>query len=549
MGTFLVYIIKSAFCLTLLYLPYTLLLRKEKLHRLNRMALFAILVASFLLPLAQEEWFGQGWHSWQTAVPDGVYASLIGQLDSTGHFLPAVVVTAGSPVPVWPMVLVGMYWVGVAVSLAVRLWQFGRMRWFIPRGCLWKECREDGITLYCHARPVAPFSWMCCVVMSEEDLEGAAGEAIFAHEKAHVLHRHSYDTMLMLAAEAIQWFNPVIWMMEMDMRCIHEYQADEYVLNQGINAKNYQLYLIKKAVGSRLQSFANGLNQSTLKKRIAMMCNRKSNKWAALKYMYLLPVGTFATMAFARPEMANRVDGQFEQISAVKVTDLSATVKTVAAENVQPELLKTEKVAENTEKVKGKMSFTVLPGRKDSLYDALDGTVGKVTVTAPALKSDSARMKITGTTVVEGEGTVVRSGKPESRATYFYVKKKAYKAKGQKVYEKVDVNPQFAGGEAECMKFVAYNIRYPKKCVENGVTGKVVCRFVVSIDGSISNVEASAMEGGVTEAGLPASKEMFDLLAQEAVRVIEKMPKWIPGQKDGKAVATRFSLPVTFRLQ
>ena len=74
-----------------------------------------------------------------------------------------------------------------------------------------------------------------------------------------------------------------------------------------------------------------------------MMCNRKSNKWAALKYMYLLPVGTFATMAFARPEMANRVDGQFEQISAVKVTDLSATVKTVAAENVQPELLKTEK--------------------------------------------------------------------------------------------------------------------------------------------------------------------------------------------------------------
>ena len=101
--------------------------------------------------------------------------------------------------------------------------------------------------------------------------------------------------------------------------------------------------------------------------------------------------------------------------------------ETVAAENVQPELLKTEKVAENTEKVKGKMSFTVLPGRKDSLYDALDGTVGKVTVTAPALKSDSARMKITGTTVVEGEGTVVRSGKPESRATYFYVKKKAYK--------------------------------------------------------------------------------------------------------------------------
>ena len=549
MGTFLVYIIKSAFCLTLLYLPYTLLLRGEKHHRLSRMALHVLSVAAFLLPLVQEEWFGGTVRSWQTAMPEGTYAVLVERLEQADVLAMPDSGSREEAVPVWPMFLVGLYLAGVTMSLAIRLWQWVCMRRFVSRGCLWKEGREGGITLYCHARPVSPFSWMHCIVMSEEDLEGEAGHAIYVHEKAHVLYGHSYDTLWMLAVEAVQWFNPVVWMMEMDMRCIHEYQADEYVLNQGINAKDYQLYLIKKAVGSRLQSFANGLNQSTLKKRIAMMCNRKSNKWAALKYMYLLPVGTFATMAFARPEMANRVDGQFEQISAVKVTDLSATVKTVAAENVQPELLKTEKVAENTEKVKGKMSFTVLPGRKDSLYDALDGTVGKVTVTAPALKSDSARMKITGTTVVEGEGTVVRSGKPESRATYFYVKKKAYKAKGQKVYEKVDVNPQFAGGEAECMKFVAYNIRYPKKCVENGVTGKVVCRFVVSIDGSISNVEASAMEGGVTEAGLPASKEMFDLLAQEAVRVIEKMPKWIPGQKDGKAVATRFSLPVTFRLQ
>lgn len=140
------------------------------------------------------------------------------------------------------------------MSLAIRLWQWVCMRRFVSRGCLWKEGREGGITLYCHARPVSPFSWMHCIVMSEEDLEGEAGHAIYVHEKAHVLYGHSYDTLWMLAVEAAQWFNPVVWMMEMDMRCIHEYQADEYVLNQGINAKDYQLYLIKKAVGSRLQS-------------------------------------------------------------------------------------------------------------------------------------------------------------------------------------------------------------------------------------------------------------------------------------------------------
>ena len=88
-----------------------------------------------------------------------------------------------------------------------------------------------------------PFSWMHSVVMCEGDLEGDAGEAILMHEKAHVLYGHSYDTLLMLAVEALQWFNPVVWMMEMDLRCIHEYQADEYVLSHGVNAKNYQLYL------------------------------------------------------------------------------------------------------------------------------------------------------------------------------------------------------------------------------------------------------------------------------------------------------------------
>ena len=106
MGTFLVYIIKSALCLTLLYLPYTLLLRKERLHRLNRMALLAILAASFLFPLSQEEWFGGMWHSWQSAAPEGAYAGLIDRLGRTELFMPEVVIMPDADVPVWPLVCV-----------------------------------------------------------------------------------------------------------------------------------------------------------------------------------------------------------------------------------------------------------------------------------------------------------------------------------------------------------------------------------------------------------------------------------------------------------
>lgn len=549
MGTFLVYIIKSAFCLTLLYLPYTLLLRKEKLHRLNRMALFAILVASFLLPLAQEEWFGQGWHSWQTAVPDGVYASLIGQLDSTGHFLPTVVVTAGTPVPVWPMVLVGMYWVGVAVSLAVRLWQFGRMRWFIPRGCLWKECREDGITLYCHARPVAPFSWMCCVVMSEEDLEGAAGEAIFAHEKAHVLHRHSYDTMLMLAAEAIQWFNPVIWMMEMDMRCIHEYQADEYVLNQGINAKDYQLYLIKKAVGSRLQSFANGLTQSTLKKRIMMMTNKKTNKWAVLKYMYLLPVGAFATVAFARPEMTSRIDGGLDRISAVTVADLSATVKNVSSESLRP-------VVQG--EVKGTKVSKTIPAKQKSVPAKKENGSANVAIQSGAMEkvvvTTSYRSRL-NPEAVEFKEAVLMTDKDKSElqaakdSASYYLQLEGAKMKHQGVYYRTETMPCYPGGAAAMRDFIARNIRYPKACQEALLQGTVYCEFMVRADGRIDADHIRTFTTEVIDVTKPVRMNLAKQLEAEAARIVKKMPRWTPGKVNGEPVDASYTIPVEFRLQ
>ena len=486
MGTFLVYIIKSAFCMTLLYLPYTLLLRRERLHRLNRLALLAILVVSFLLPAVREEWFGGAWMSWQSAVPDGAYASFLGQIGGTGMRLPEMVVTPASSAPWWPVWLVGAYFLGVVVSLVVRLWQLARLLWFIPHGCLWKEHREDGITLYCHARPVLPFSWMRGIVVSEADWEGAEARAVYLHEEAHVIYGHSWDTMLMLAAETLQWFNPVVWMMETDMRCIHEYQADDYVLRQGINAKNYQLYLIKKAVGSRLQSFANGLNQSTLKKRIAMMCNKKSNKWAALKYMYLLPVGAFATVAFAHPEFTNRVDSRLGAVSAVKVTDLSATRHAVAAENVQPEPLKNEKGGDGL--ALGRIVFG------EARLETAQGNVG-----GSYLRLEDARVQT------------------------------------EEVYDKADVNPEFPGGSVKLFKFIADHIRYPKECIEKGISGRVYVQFVVGKDGSLRDIKVIRS---------PDSR-----LSEEAVRVVGLMPKWKPGQKGGKTVAVRFSLPVMFHLK
>lgn len=338
----------------------------------------------------------------------------------------------------------------------------------------------------------------------------------------------------MLAVEAVQWFNPVVWMMEMDLRCIHEYQADEYVLNHGVNAKNYQLYLIKKAVGSRLQSFANGLNQSTLKKRIAMMCNKKSTKWAVLKYMYLLPVGAFATVAFARPEIVNGVDGRLEQLSAVKVTDLSATAKAVAAENVQPEPLKMEKAASKAEVSGGEAAKpSSVVAKADSTVASSERTSEGIVVTAMAPRNK--------------EEEPARTKEKDSAPRYMMVKRA--RVMPSKIYDEVDVQPTFPGGEAECMAYVARNMKYPRKCMENGVTGRVFCGLVVDTDGSLCSIEFRRDCYAKNMDGSPASEEMLRLFVDEAFRVVDGMPKWTPGQKDGKAVAVRYVLPFTFRLQ
>ena len=91
------------------------------------------------------------------------------------------------------------------------------------------------------------------------------------------------------------------------------------VINQGVDAKRYQLLLIKKAVGSqRFTSMANSFNHSSLKKRIAMMLKQKSSPWARLKYLYVLPLAALTVVAFARPEISH----ELEKISSVKISEI-----------------------------------------------------------------------------------------------------------------------------------------------------------------------------------------------------------------------------------
>lgn len=330
MGVFFIYILKSSVCLVLFYLFFRLLLSKETFHRFNRMALLGVLFFSLLIPCIEVTTRHQV--EVQQAMLSIEQLLLMAELEATPVEAGAVQETVAS----WIQVVLLVYLAGILFLACRSIYSLISLFRLIHSGK--REKLEKGGTLVIHHQEIAPFSWMKYIVISQKDLE-ENGREILIHEMAHIHHRHSIDLLLADICIFFQWFNPGTWLLKQELQNIHEYEADETVINEGVNAKEYQLLLIKKAVGTRLYSMANSFNHSKLKKRITMMLKEKSNPWARLKYLYVLPLAAIAVTAFARPEISEKM----EEISVAKVNDLAAIVEKKSEENVVKEPADTAK--------------------------------------------------------------------------------------------------------------------------------------------------------------------------------------------------------------
>ncbi len=315
MGVFFIYILKSSVCLVLFYLFFRLLLSKETFHRFNRMALLGVLFFSLLIPCIEVTTRHQV--EVQQAVLSIEQLLLMAELEATPANVGAVQETSAIS---WVQMVLLVYLAGILFLACRNIYSLICLFRLIHSGK--HEKLEKGVTLVVHNQEIAPFSWMKYIVISRKDLE-ENGREILIHEMAHIHHRHSVDLLVADICIFFQWFNPSAWLLKQELQNVHEYEADETVINEGVNAKEYQLLLIKKAVGTRLYSMANSFNHSKLKKRITMMLKEKSNPWARLKYLYVLPLAAIAVTAFARPEISEKM----EEISAVKVNDLAEIVQ------------------------------------------------------------------------------------------------------------------------------------------------------------------------------------------------------------------------------
>ena len=320
MGDFFVYILKSSVCLAAFYLFYRLLLSRETFHRFNRIALLGVIILSVAIPFIRI----------MTDEPVAIQRPLqnLEYLLQMAQMQTEIQVQTSQSF--WLPLLFVVYLVGCVFFFARFLYSTIRICRMIGMGE--KQVLPDSSKLVVTDETVCPFSWMGYIVISQKDME-ESGEEILTHEMAHIRARHSVDMLICSFCVILQWFNPAVWLLKQELENIHEYEADESVINHGIDAKHYQLLLIKKAVGSqRFTSMANSFNHSKLKKRITMMLKRKSNPWARLKYLYVLPLTAVAVVAFARPEISRELG----KISSAKISEIVPVKEVIEPKKAEP---------------------------------------------------------------------------------------------------------------------------------------------------------------------------------------------------------------------
>lgn len=538
MGTIFAYSLTSALLLATMYLVFKWMLAGENQHRYNRAILWLIYTLSLTLPaLIPALKHLTETTSHQTGIAGMEQAIEIG--------MPSASIAEAEPL-LLPRILLAIYIAGAAAAAVYTVFVAIKLHATISKGEKMPHGRYT-LAITPDTR-IAPFSWCCYIVMSRSDFE-TSGEVITLHETRHLDARHWVDLLLAQLVAIFQWYNPAAWLMREELKTVHEFQADEAVIRSGTDPRQYQMLLIKKAVGARFPSLANSLNHSKLKKRVTMMYKTKSSVARRLRAMAIIPAGALALLVTNLPAVASVLsDASAAELTVPgnKVTENTPQRQTVQSMSVQ---LKGD-IAEVTDGNTGTKIITLGKTGDAASSQAADASTTNVTVYVNGEKqelksldnieaADIAAIEIKKSNDNPADMYVTlknQSGKSETFLAYTDTKSmKETAAKQKDVYTATETMPQFPGGEAALMNFIADNIRYPEAAMKAGKEGRVVVRFVVTSTGAVTDAEVIRSQGPDLDA--------------EAVRVVSSMPAFTPGTIDGKAVSCHYTIPISFKLK
>ena len=306
----LMYLIKANVVLVVLFGFYQLISGGDTFFKWRRLSLLSIYVLSLLLPTI----------NLASVIDDGSPVANI--LPRIAYILPEVTVQPMPEAFDWHQFMIWMY---VAVALALLL----RVFWQIVMVCRLalrsKRLMLNGTAVYVLAGDYSPFSFFHWIFVNPVDKTPLQLRQILTHEQTHVTQWHSVDALLSQLFVAAFWFNPIAWLMRIQVRSNLEYLADRSVISGGTDKKAYQYHLLAVAYRTNVATITNNFNVLPLKKRIKMMNKQTSNPLARFKYLLFVPL---AVALLAMNSTAMRANVQKKVVKTTKVTKkTSATDK------------------------------------------------------------------------------------------------------------------------------------------------------------------------------------------------------------------------------
>ena len=352
------------------------------------------------------------------------------------------------------------------------------------------------------------FNWL--FYDDSQQLTAAEQQQILTHEQTHIRQRHSIDVLLAELAAAVFWFHPAMHLFKRELRTVHEHLADAAAVQN--SSPEVYIRLIRSQLLQRMNlSLTQPFNHFQLKQRIAMLRHNAPAKPHLWKVAASLAFLSAVVLVFACTE---------------RITPISQGVSAVSGKVIDE---KGNPLAGAVIVVKGKTTGTSTDGEgKYTLSGAAPGDelafsyVGRQTQLVPFMGSkDVSAMLPEGENMLAGVHVVAHVPPPPQS--------------GEEPFIVVEQMPGFPGGIDGMQKYLAKNIRYPKAAREKKLYGKVFVSFVVTETGDISEVQ---IRTGIDP----------DIDA-EALRVVQAMPKWIPGRQSGRNVPVRYQLPIGFSLE
>jgi len=503
------YSIESAISLAVLYLFYWIFMRKSTHFRLNRFIIMLSVIVSMILP----------------ALANRINMPAAGTLNlaidfSTVKSLPSAspdLTQSSSPKTFYLLEIIGLiYLIGAAIIFARLAYQAIYLH-AVSR--LSKTSVHQGFKIISLDTDMIPFSYFNRIFIPADRINEQSLDSVIMHEKSHLAQGHYLDLFMIQAVTLLQWFNPFIWLFEKSLKEVHEYLADEAVLQSGKDRGNYQAILVNEALGGPVFILTNQLNKSLIKKRIIMMKNLKSPKIAQLKAILMLPLLAGLLLAFANPTLISQTRADENTIKG-NVSDRFSGNPVIGA-NI---IIKGTTVGTITD-LDGNYQIIVNGSNSELIitftgYRTQEISIGKNSTINVQLEPDIVSIDFNkGNSLVQFEKPANKDdGKSNSGESFVFVEEIA----------------SYPGGTDALHEFILTNLKYPEKAKKSGLVGTVVVSYVIDVNGQIKFPRI--VRGLDTE------------MDNEALRVTKLIKGWKPAMQGGRSVPTTVSMPVEFKL-